>query len=149
MREIEKQMVNALFEGRAWRKKNTEVAPTEFGSVIVRLNGNAIAALARTNTGAPMLSVALSGWNTRTTRSRLNAILFRFLNRSDVDKAVETPDGRQFIRYAFAQTAYKPVIRAWTDWGKAQVEFEIDENDVLSHHDIMELLRELFAEKGL
>lgn len=69
MRQIEKEMVAAVRERRNWRKANTEVCRGE-GVTRVYLHGNAIATFYDDGTRY----FSLSGWNTVTTRSRLNAL---------------------------------------------------------------------------
>ena len=148
MRQIEKDMVDALFAGKAWRGKNTEVRPTDYGNRVVSLHGNQIASLDLTDADNPVLNMTLAGWNTPTTRSRLNAILERwFFHSSWHTREIKTPRASYIVRYAFAQKKGQPVIRAWGDWGEHQVEFVIRGDEVLSHRGIMEKLRELYAAK--
>lgn len=65
MRKIEKDIIGAFIRGEEARKDNTESNGTT-----LFLHGNAIA---KHYDGAILLSNA--GWNTRTTQSRLNAVL--------------------------------------------------------------------------
>jgi len=69
MRKIEKEMCAAVRERRNWRESNTEVRRIE-GGTRVYLYGNAIAAFLDDGTRY----FSLAGWNTVTTRSRLNAL---------------------------------------------------------------------------
>ena len=71
MRKIEAAMVNAVRNGRDWRSGNTSVDVTDHG-VTVRLHGNKIAQL---DTDNQILWVTDAGWQTTTTKSRLNALL--------------------------------------------------------------------------
>ena len=71
MRKIESAMVNAVNNCRDWRSGNTSVDVTDHG-VVVRLHGNKIAQL---DTDAGILWVTDAGWQTTTTKSRLNALL--------------------------------------------------------------------------
>ena len=71
MRQIESQMVNAVAAGRDWHKDNTSVDVTDHG-IVVRLHGNKIAQL---STDDQCLYVTDAGWQTSTTKSRLNALL--------------------------------------------------------------------------
>jgi hypothetical protein len=74
MRQIEKRMNLAVLQGKDWRCKNTAV--TVLGDVTyVVLHGSCIATIDR---GSRELILCLCGWNTVTTRSRLNAILASF-----------------------------------------------------------------------
>ena len=69
MRKIEKDMLKAIKDGRNWKCKNTEVFVSD-GTVCVYLHGHLIAKFQRDNS----VIMSLCGWNTVTTRSRLNAI---------------------------------------------------------------------------
>lgn len=70
MRVIERNMVRAIKAGKDFRSGNTAVDVNEGGAWVVRLHGNAIA----TGTAAGF-QFTLAGWNTPTTRSRINALL--------------------------------------------------------------------------
>ena len=72
MRKIETQM-NAAIKGNAnWTKANTSVT-TENGVSEVRLHGNLIARV-----GHDFVKVFDGGWQSNTTKSRLNAIINEF-----------------------------------------------------------------------
>lgn len=74
MRKIEQEMVAAIKAGKNWHKDNTRVIPAvmpEGLSLVIQLHGNDIAK--RSTTG--VWSFSLAGWNTPTTRSRINAII--------------------------------------------------------------------------
>lgn len=74
MRKIELQMIEAIRAQRAFKLDNTEVTvhTREDGVRVttVYLHGNMIS-----QNGVTGWGVKLSGWNTPTTRSRVNAIL--------------------------------------------------------------------------
>ena len=74
MRKIEREMVNAIHAGKAWHKDNTRVTVNkrEDGATItsVYLHGNLIAQTGKDGAW----SFCLRGWNSPTTRSRINAI---------------------------------------------------------------------------
>jgi hypothetical protein len=79
MRKVEREMVAAI---RAMKNRtigNTSVTVERFvGSsklITVRLHGNVIAEI---TTGLYEMMVTLAGWNTPTTRSRVNALLQAF-----------------------------------------------------------------------
>ena len=76
MRKIETEMQNALRNRVNWSKANTSVFNDNEGNQFVTLHGNLIAQIS--NFGAIKLSSC--GWQTVTTKSRLNAILDTFLN---------------------------------------------------------------------
>ncbi len=71
MRKIEQQMQNAIRNRKNWSSSNTSVSIDEDGFTSIRLHGNRIAEI------APHGDIVLSscGWETVTTKSRLNAIL--------------------------------------------------------------------------
>ena len=74
MRKIETQM-NAAIKGNAnWKLKNTTVTTTD-GVSEVRLHGNLIAKV-----GDDFVTVFDGGWQSTTTKSRLNAIINEFCN---------------------------------------------------------------------
>jgi len=69
MRKIEAQMIDAFLSCRDWHNSNTEVRFFNgLGSIF--LHGHLI--LEQTENS---INISLCGWNTVTTRSRLNAIL--------------------------------------------------------------------------
>jgi hypothetical protein len=74
MRQIEQAMCHAVSRGKYFRRGNTEVLVTDKGCEVF-LHGNRIA---RYHRAAHALSVCLCGWNTPTTKSRLNALLHSF-----------------------------------------------------------------------
>ena len=66
----------ALANNQNWQSGNTSVHYNEEnGESIVRLHGNKIAVL-----GDDFLQIFDGGWQTTTTKSRLNAIIDRFCN---------------------------------------------------------------------
>lgn len=72
MKRIEQAMLAAILKRKPMRKGNTEVVISDGGSkVSVFLHGNKIY-MASTTEGWAWFS--LCGWNTPTTRSRLNAL---------------------------------------------------------------------------
>ena len=76
MRKIEKQMQDAIRNKVNWSSGNTTVFNDNEGNQFVTLHGNLIAQIS--NFGDIKLSSC--GWQTVTTKSRLNAILDTFLN---------------------------------------------------------------------
>ena len=69
MRVIEKQMLEAIRNGKKFYQDNTEVQVLQNGCVYVYLFGNCIYKIVN---GTPKFN--LCGWNSATTRSRLNAL---------------------------------------------------------------------------
>jgi len=69
MRKIERLMNAAISEGRNWASGNTSVTHTDEVAE-VRLHGNLIAEV-----GDNFIRLFDGGWQTATTKSRLNAIL--------------------------------------------------------------------------
>ena len=74
MRKIETQMNAAIHSNANWKLKNTEVITTD-GVSEVRLHGNLIAKV-----GDDFVTVFDGGWQSTTTKSRLNAIINEFCN---------------------------------------------------------------------
>ena len=74
MRKIETEMTSAISRRADWQKANTSVHYNEESGVsIVRLHGNKIAEV-----GDGFITLFDGGWQTTTTKSRLNAILSDF-----------------------------------------------------------------------
>ena len=80
MRKIETQMINAIRNRRDWKLGNTSVDVTDHG-VIVRLHGNKIAQVDYENN---VTFITDAGWQTTTTKSRLNALLNGINQRGSV-----------------------------------------------------------------
>ncbi len=74
MRKIEEQMNNAIANSKDWKSGNTEVTNNN-GLSFVHLHGNHIATI-----GDDFVKVFDGGWQSNTTKSRLNAIINRFCN---------------------------------------------------------------------
>ena len=77
MRVIERQMLSAILDYKDWKNSNTEVSVVHFinkerplNRVNVYLHGNHIAQITPDS-----VSICDCGWQTPTTKSRLNAIL--------------------------------------------------------------------------
>ena len=71
MRKIEQQMNDAISNNQNWQSGNTSVHFNEEENLsIVRLHGNKIAEV-----GDTFIRLFDGGWQTNTTKSRLNAIL--------------------------------------------------------------------------
>jgi hypothetical protein len=74
MRKIEIQMNQAVQSGTDFNQANTSVHHHE-GVAIVRLHGNKIAEI-----GDDFMTLFDGGWQTTTTKSRLNALMSEFCN---------------------------------------------------------------------
>ena len=76
MRKIETQMNQAVANNRNWQNSNTSVHFNEHeGISIVRLHGNKIAEVC-----GGILTIFDGGWQSNTTKSRLNALINEFGN---------------------------------------------------------------------
>ena len=73
MRKIESQMIAAIKNSIDWRSANTEVVSAQDGVSVVYLHGNRIAEV-----GDDYLTLFDGGWQSKTTKSRLNALLGEF-----------------------------------------------------------------------
>ena len=69
MRKIEKQMNDAILNSKDWKKDNTEVISCSHVTDVF-LHGNLIARI-----GETWIELFDGGWQTPTTKSRINAIL--------------------------------------------------------------------------
>jgi len=74
MRKIETQMIAAIKADKNWSSGNTQVV-TNMGVSTVYLHGNKIAMVDDTS-----LTLFDGGWQSNTTKSRLNAIINEFCN---------------------------------------------------------------------
>ncbi len=72
MRTIEKNMIHAIENKKNFNDSNTQVTHVN-EETVVRLHGNIIATIKGNE-----LSVRSAGWETNTTKSRLNSILSHF-----------------------------------------------------------------------
>ena len=70
MRQIERDMLSAIRLGKCWRKANTEVYTNDNNCSLVYLHGNHIATVTYNK-----VSIFDGGWQTNTTKSRLNSII--------------------------------------------------------------------------
>jgi len=75
MRKIEKQMYAAIRDSKCWKSGNTEVSTDSDGVSRVYLHGNKIAEI-----GDDYMTIFDGGWQSNTTKSRLNAIINAFCN---------------------------------------------------------------------
>ena len=92
MRQIERQMNNAITAGKDWKLKNTEVLYfSGHDKSQVYLHGNLIAEI-----GPTYIELFDGGWQSVTTKSRLNAIL---AEHGCPGEYVFQKDFKWFIRY--------------------------------------------------
>ena len=92
MRKIETLMNEAVANNKCWQSANTSVHYNEENGVsIVRLHGNKIAEV-----GDDYLQIFDGGWQSNTTKSRLNALIDRFCNA--VTDGVFQKDYEWYIR---------------------------------------------------
>jgi hypothetical protein len=82
MRKIEIQMLNAIYNNKAWQLGNTTVTPRFDGSLSVYLHGNHIADVVNSQIADGVITPrivdvnkeTLRQWSTPTTKSRLRAL---------------------------------------------------------------------------
>ncbi len=72
MRKIETQMNAAVLSSKDWHSANTSVHHND-GVAVVRLHGNKIAEI-----GEDFITLFDGGWQSTTTKSRLNALMAEF-----------------------------------------------------------------------
>ena len=99
MRKIEKQMNNALRTFSNWSSGNTTVTSTP-NEMLVHLHGNHIATLDKITMD---LFIFDGGWQSNTTKSRLNAILDEFAHGSSVFQ-------RNFTWFLSDFSGFKPFV---------------------------------------
>lgn len=102
-RKIEQEMNAAVDQRRNWRSGNTEVLVS--GPLVeVYLHGNLIARQDSADAQQPAMQFTLAGWNTPTTRSRLNALGARVFTKQGQayagTKDRPVSDSEWFTRYA-------------------------------------------------
>ena len=73
MRKIESDMINAIKRGINWKSSNSEVYTNDNTASLVYLHGNHIATVTYNK-----LTVFDGGWQSNTTKSRLNALINEF-----------------------------------------------------------------------
>ena len=73
MRKIEQQMCAAVQSNSDWKSANTEVVTQQDGVSYVYLHGNKIAEI-----GDDYMTIFDGGWQSNTTKSRLNALCTEF-----------------------------------------------------------------------
>ena len=75
MRKIEQMMCKAVQSSKDWKSANTEVVSSQDGLSTVYLHGNKIAEV-----GDDFLTIFDGGYQSVTTKSRLNALITEFCN---------------------------------------------------------------------
>ena len=78
MRKIESQMCQAIQNNESWQSGNTCVTTQQDGVSTVYLHGNKIAEIDDTT-----MTIFDGGWQTNTTKSRLNALCSEFCNAGE------------------------------------------------------------------
>lgn len=98
MRKIEKQMCAAVQSNSDWQSANTSVHfDPETGVSVVRLHGNKIAEVDDTS-----MTIFDGGWQTTTTKSRLNALCEYFCIDGE---GVFQKDFKWFVRKFVAESS--------------------------------------------
>ena len=98
MRKIEQQMCAAVQSNKDWQSANTSVHfDPETGVSVVRLHGNKIAEVDDTS-----MTIFDGGWQTTTTKSRLNALCEYFCIDGE---GVFQKDFKWFVRKFVAESA--------------------------------------------
>ena len=98
MRKIEQQMCAAIQSNKNWTSGNTAVYFDETSGVsVVRLHGNKIAEVSDTD-----MTIFDGGWQTTTTKSRLNALCQEFCIAGE---GVFQKDFKWFVRKFVAESS--------------------------------------------
>ena len=126
VRKIEADLIMAIREGKRFAKQNTTYDP-ETGDVF--LHQNRIF-----NTKQP--GFTLAGWNTVTTRSRVNALLYEFKPdglRPSVVQRNHSPwlilwdrHSDQRRRYAIGDSEWIPIPETWEGWIVSEIDRETE-----------------------
>ena len=110
MRKIEENMLHAIRHEKAWRNANTATVRTfphdDVQGLRVYLHGNQIAFIP--DGDSLPIKVTLAGWDTNTTRSRLNAILYPFCGATIGREKCKT-----WIRFRDGRGGYAPRADEW------------------------------------
>lgn len=109
MRKIEKEMLAAINSGVDWKKDNTHVKVNNRGVVEVYLHDNFIASINRDG----FITLTSAGWETATTKSRLNAICSNFNLPGIYQSKGVWYQGKdeEFINYGMWDTHTKSVMK--------------------------------------
>ncbi len=103
MRKIESQMCAAVQKNIDWQSANTSVHfDPETGVSVVRLHGNKIAEVSDTD-----MTIFDGGWQTTTTKSRLNALCQEFCIAGE---GVFQKDFKWFVRKFVGQNGTQKVF---------------------------------------
>ncbi len=103
MRKIESQMCAAVQSNADWQSANTSVHfDPETGVSVVRLHGNKIAEVSDTD-----MTIFDGGWQTTTTKSRLNALCQEFCIAGE---GVFQKDFKWFVRKFVGQNGTQKVF---------------------------------------
>ena len=131
MRKIEQQMNYAIRNGIAWSSGNTCTTAPKNGRTLVYLHGNLIADI-----GTDEITIYDGGWQSVTTKSRLNAILDEVIPGTSVIQRDFTwyivDVNRQISTFREVNTIEIPDINSYsqsnlaalsnTEWGKNHLE---------------------------
>jgi len=131
MRKIEQQMNYAIRNGIAWSQGNTCTTAPKNGRTLVYLHGNLIADI-----GTDEITIYDGGWQSVTTKSRLNAILDEVIPGTSVIQRDFTwyivDVNRQISTFREVNTIEIPDINSYsqsnlaalsnTEWGKNHLE---------------------------
>ena len=128
MRKIETLMNDAIANNKDWQSGNTSVSYNEENGVsVVRLHGNKIAEV-----GDDFLQIFDGGWQSNTTKSRLNAMIDRFCNATT--DGVFQKDFCWFIRDNNVTRDFdNGYIFAWSNHGQNQERMGINLCPFLYH----------------
>lgn len=110
MRKISRQAAEAFFAGRPFKKDNTVVEVCDTGVVVLKLWGNQIASSSPRAPISPVIRFTLCGWDTVTTRDRLNALGISIYKRN----------GQLYWFYDNRELAINDTGAFYIDWQKAK-----------------------------
>jgi len=103
MRKIEEKMNKAIRSRENFKLDNTEVFISDTGTAHVYLHDNLIASFTSSDMTFHSDCVSCGTWKTRTTKSRLNAMLSEF----NSDLSIFQRAGEWYIDYPFGRIAWQ------------------------------------------
>ena len=115
MRKIESQMCSAISNCQDWKSTNTEVITQQNGVSAVYLHGSKIAEI-----GDDYLTLFDGGYQSKTTKSRLNALLYTFGYTCG-----------QVREYVF-QKNFEWFVNVWDDNAKEIVQLPFEDGMVIA-----------------
>ena len=123
MRRISEDAARSFVARRKFNRSNTSITVDDDGRAVLSLHGNAIAAI-----HGGELYITLAGWNTTTTRERVNGILQTYYDSYKLQ--VGNDDFTPYFYYYGNQKMQVPQLYYPSRWGSRQP--WVNTNDVIN-----------------